>query len=35
MAFPKTAAAVDQMTGAPTAVDERQLRDLKLSVNRP
>ena len=34
MAFPKTAAAVDQMTGAPTEVDERQLRDLKLSVSR-
>ncbi len=34
MAFPKTAAAVDQMTGAPTAVDERQLRDLKLSISR-
>ncbi len=31
MAFPKTAAAVDQMTGAPTAVDERQLRDLRLA----
>jgi aspartyl-tRNA synthetase len=34
MAFPKTAAAVDQMTGAPTAVDERQLRDLKLNISR-
>jgi aspartyl-tRNA synthetase len=32
IAFPKTAAAVDQMTGAPTGVDERQLRDLKLSI---
>ena len=34
IAFPKTAAAVDQMTGAPTGVDERQLRDLKLSISR-
>jgi aspartyl-tRNA synthetase len=32
IAFPKTAAAVDQMTGAPTGVDDRQLRDLQLSV---
>ncbi|HEX7484528.1 MAG TPA: aspartate--tRNA ligase, partial [Vicinamibacterales bacterium] len=30
IAFPKTAAAVDQMTGAPTEVDARQLRDLHL-----
>jgi len=35
IAFPKTAAAVDQMTGAPTEVDERQLRDLQLSIRRP
>jgi aspartyl-tRNA synthetase len=34
MAFPKTAAAVDQMTGAPTEVDERQLRDLRLSIRK-
>ena len=34
IAFPKTATAVDQMTGAPTEVDERQLRELKLSVSR-
>ena len=30
IAFPKTAAAVDQMTGAPTEVDDRQLRELHL-----
>ena len=34
MAFPKTAAAVDQMTGAPTEVDERQLGDLRLSIRK-
>jgi aspartyl-tRNA synthetase len=34
IAFPKTAAAVDQMTGAPTVVDERQLRDLHLAISR-
>jgi aspartyl-tRNA synthetase len=34
IAFPKTAAAVDQMTGAPTGVDERQLQDLRLSVRK-
>jgi aspartyl-tRNA synthetase len=35
IAFPKTAAAVDQMTGAPTEVDDRQLRDLQLSIRKP
>jgi aspartyl-tRNA synthetase len=30
MAFPKTAAAVDQMTNAPSTVDKKQLRELHL-----
>ena len=34
IAFPKTAAAVDQMTGAPTEVDDRQLRDLQIALSR-
>ena len=32
MAFPKSAAAMDLMTGAPSTVDESQLRDLGLRV---
>jgi aspartyl-tRNA synthetase len=32
MAFPKTAAAVDLMSGAPSPVDARQLRELHLST---
>jgi aspartyl-tRNA synthetase len=35
IAFPKTASATDLMMGAPTPVDERQLRDLKLKVDLP
>jgi aspartyl-tRNA synthetase len=34
IAFPKTAAAVDLMTGAPTGVDSRQLRDLRLDITK-
>jgi aspartyl-tRNA synthetase len=34
IAFPKTAAAVDLMTGAPTGVDDKQLRDLGLGVTK-
>ena len=32
MAFPKTAAAVDQMSSAPSPVDSRQLKDLHIRI---
>jgi aspartyl-tRNA synthetase len=35
IAFPKTASATELMTGAPTAVEERQLRDLHIRVEMP
>jgi aspartyl-tRNA synthetase len=35
IAFPKTASATELMTGAPTAVEERQLRDLHIKFDLP
>jgi aspartyl-tRNA synthetase len=32
IAFPKTASGADPLTGAPAPVDDRQLRDLGISV---
>jgi aspartyl-tRNA synthetase len=34
IAFPKTQRATDLMTGAPSAVEPRQLRELGISVSR-
>ena len=35
IAFPKTAAAVDQMSSAPSPVDDKQLRELHLQIRHP
>ena len=35
MAFPKSSAMTDLMTGAPDVVDEDQLAELHISVNVP
>jgi aspartyl-tRNA synthetase len=34
IAFPKTAAAVDLMSDAPSPVDPKQLRDLHLQIRQ-
>ena len=34
IAFPKTAAAVDTMSNAPSAVDQKQLRELHLQIRK-
>jgi aspartyl-tRNA synthetase len=35
IAFPKTASGGDPLTGAPAPVDERQLRELGITVRSP
>jgi aspartyl-tRNA synthetase len=35
MAFPKTQTAHDPLTGAPSKIDEAQLRELHIRVDRP
>jgi aspartyl-tRNA synthetase len=35
IAFPKTASGSDPLTGAPSAVDDRQLRELGVRVIAP
>jgi len=35
IAFPKTAAGVDPLTGAPAEIDPQLLKELRITVERP